>query len=88
MTTRKITVFDTTLRDGEQVPGAKLNAKQKLEIAFQLERLGVDVIEAGFPCSSPGDAQAVGGPRGKKAHHSWPGQSGSAGYRHLLGIRS
>jgi len=59
MTTRKIKIFDTTLRDGEQVPGAKLNAKQKLEIALQLERLGVDVIEAGFPCSSPGDAQAV-----------------------------
>ncbi len=59
MSTRKIKIFDTTLRDGEQVPGAKLNAKQKLEIALQLERLGVDVIEAGFPCSSPGDAQAV-----------------------------
>ena len=59
MATRKIRIFDTTLRDGEQVPGAKLNAKQKLEIALQLERLGVDVIEAGFPCSSPGDAQAV-----------------------------
>ncbi|MGD8314655.1 MAG: 2-isopropylmalate synthase, partial [Syntrophobacterales bacterium] len=59
MTTRKITIFDTTLRDGEQVPGAKLNAKQKLEIAHQLEKLGVNVIEAGFPCSSPGDAQAV-----------------------------
>ena len=59
MATRKIKIFDTTLRDGEQVPGAKLNAKQKLEIALQLEKLGVDVIEAGFPCSSPGDAQAV-----------------------------
>ena len=59
MSTRKIMIFDTTLRDGEQVPGAKLNAKQKLEIALQLERLGVDVIEAGFPCSSPGDSQAV-----------------------------
>jgi len=59
MTTRKIVIFDTTLRDGEQVPGAKLNAKQKLEIAKQLEKLGVDIIEAGFPCSSPGDAQAV-----------------------------
>jgi 2-isopropylmalate synthase len=59
MKTRKIAIFDTTLRDGEQVPGAKLNAKQKLEIARQLERLGVDVIEAGFPCSSPGDAAAV-----------------------------
>jgi len=59
MDTRKVAIFDTTLRDGEQVPGAKLNARQKLEIARQLERLGVDVIEAGFPCSSPGDAQAV-----------------------------
>jgi 2-isopropylmalate synthase len=59
MATRKIAIFDTTLRDGEQVPGAKLNVKQKLEIARQLEKLGVNVIEAGFPCSSPGDAQAV-----------------------------
>ncbi|MHB8204683.1 MAG: 2-isopropylmalate synthase, partial [Desulfomonilaceae bacterium] len=56
---RKIYVFDTTLRDGEQVPGAKLNKRQKIEIACQLAKLGVDVIEAGFPCSSPGDMQAV-----------------------------
>ncbi len=56
---RKIYVFDTTLRDGEQVPGAKLNKRQKLEIAQQLAKLGVDVIEAGFPCSSPGDLEAV-----------------------------
>jgi len=56
---RKIHVFDTTLRDGEQVPGAKLNKKQKIEIAQQLAALGVDVIEAGFPCSSPEDMQAV-----------------------------
>lgn len=56
---RRIIIFDTTLRDGEQVPGAKLNAEQKLEIASQLERLGVDVIEAGFPASSPGDFEAV-----------------------------
>ena len=56
---RKIYVFDTTLRDGEQVPGAKLNRRQKLEIAEQLARLGVDVIEAGFPCSSPEDLKAV-----------------------------
>jgi 2-isopropylmalate synthase len=56
---RKIHIFDTTLRDGEQVPGAKLNKRQKLEIAEQLARLGVDVIEAGFPCSSPEDFQAV-----------------------------
>jgi len=56
---RKIMIFDTTLRDGEQVPGAKLNPDQKVEIACQLERLGVDVIEAGFPASSPGDFEAV-----------------------------
>lgn len=56
---RKIHVFDTTLRDGEQVPGAKLNKRQKIEIAQQLAKLGVDVIEAGFPCSSPEDLRAV-----------------------------
>lgn len=56
---RKIHVFDTTLRDGEQAPGAKLNKRQKLEIAQQLAKLGVDIIEAGFPCSSPEDLQAV-----------------------------
>ena len=57
--TRKIDIFDTTLRDGEQVPGAKLNANQKVEIARQLARLNVDIIEAGFPISSPGDLDAV-----------------------------
>ncbi len=56
---RKIHIFDTTLRDGEQVPGAKLNKKQKIEVAQQLAKLNVDVIEGGFPCSSPGDLQAV-----------------------------
>lgn len=56
---RKIHIFDTTLRDGEQVPGAKLNKKQKIEIAEQLASLGVDVIEAGFPCSSPEDLKSV-----------------------------
>lgn len=56
---RKVHIFDTTLRDGEQVPGAKLNRRQKLEIAQQLAALGVDVIEAGFPCSSPDDLLAV-----------------------------
>ncbi len=55
----KIYIFDTTLRDGEQVPGAKLSKAQKLEIAKQLAVLGVDVIEAGFPISSPGDLEAV-----------------------------
>jgi len=56
---RKIIVLDTTLRDGEQVPGAKLNVNQKVEFAQQLKRLRVDMIEAGFPASSEGDFQAV-----------------------------
>lgn len=56
---RKILIFDTTLRDGEQSPGASLNVQEKLEIAYQLEKLGVDVIEAGFPVSSPGDFHSV-----------------------------
>ena len=59
MTAQKIQIFDTTLRDGEQVPGCKLNREEKLVIARQLELLGVDVIEAGFPVSSPGDFGAV-----------------------------
>lgn len=56
---KKILVFDTTLRDGEQVPGAKLNLYEKLEVAQQLKRLQVDIIEAGFPSSSTGDFNAV-----------------------------
>lgn len=56
---RKIDVFDTTLRDGEQAAGINLNTAEKLEIARQLEKLGVTIIEAGFPASSPGDFQAV-----------------------------
>ncbi|KOP67072.1 2-isopropylmalate synthase [Bacillus sp. FJAT-18019] len=56
---RNIIVLDTTLRDGEQVPGAKLNVQQKIEFAQQLKRLNVDIIEAGFPASSAGDFQAV-----------------------------
>lgn len=55
----KILIFDSTLRDGEQTPGAKLNGREKLEIAKQLARLNVDIIEAGFPISSPGDFKAV-----------------------------
>ncbi len=57
--TRKIHIFDTTLRDGEQSPGASMNAQEKLVITKQLVRLGVDVIEAGFPVSSPGDFKSV-----------------------------
>ena len=55
----KIIIFDTTLRDGEQSPGASLNIADKLKIAKQLAKLGVDVIEAGFPISSSGDFEAV-----------------------------
>jgi len=59
MNSEKIEIFDTTLRDGEQVPGCKLNTKQKLIIAERLDKLGIDVIEAGFPISSPGDFESV-----------------------------
>ena len=59
MSTNKVEIFDTTLRDGEQVPGCKLNTTQKLIIAKQLDNLGVAVIEAGFPVSSPGDFKSV-----------------------------
>jgi len=59
MSKNTIQIFDTTLRDGEQVPGCKLNTKQKVVIAKQLDLLGVNVIEAGFPVSSPGDFQSV-----------------------------
>jgi 2-isopropylmalate synthase len=59
MANEKVWVFDTTLRDGEQVPGCQLNTQEKIEIAKQLETLGVDIIEAGFPISSPGDFQSV-----------------------------
>ena len=55
----RVKIFDTTLRDGEQSPGISLNKQEKLEIAHQLARLGVDVIEAGFPIASPGDFEAV-----------------------------
>ncbi len=59
MSEKKIFIFDTTLRDGEQVPGCKLNTKEKVELALQLEDLGVDILEAGFPISSPGDFHSV-----------------------------
>ena len=59
MPSQKIYIFDTTLRDGEQVPGCKLNTGEKVELALELESLGVDIIEAGFPISSPGDFESV-----------------------------
>lgn len=59
MADNKIYIFDTTLRDGEQVPGCKLNTNEKIQLALELEDLGVDIIEAGFPISSPGDFSSV-----------------------------
>ena len=55
----QVKIFDTTLRDGEQSPGATMNVAEKVRIAQQLEKLGVDIIEAGFPISSQGDFDAV-----------------------------
>ena len=55
----RITIFDTTLRDGEQSPGCSMNRQEKLRVAHQLDRLGVDVIEAGFPIASDGDFESV-----------------------------
>src|SRR6185312_5323864 len=59
MSDNRLIIFDTTLRDGEQSPGASMNLPEKLEIAHALADLGVDVIEAGFPIASPGDFEAV-----------------------------
>ena len=59
MAATQVFIFDTTLRDGEQVPGCKLNTPEKVELAIKLEELGVDIIEAGFPISSPGDFHSV-----------------------------
>jgi 2-isopropylmalate synthase len=59
MAKNQVLIFDTTLRDGEQVPGCKLDTSEKLELALELESLGVDIIEAGFPVSSPGDFESV-----------------------------
>ena len=61
MDTNYIKIFDTTLRDGEQSPGATLTSNEKLEIARMLARMGVDVIEAGFPAASPDDLEGVRG---------------------------
>ncbi len=59
MTRERVTIFDTTLRDGEQSPGCSMNVAEKQRLARQLDRLGVDVIEAGFPIASDGDFSAV-----------------------------
>ena len=57
--TNRIHIFDTTLRDGEQSPGASMNSAEKIELAQALADLGVDIIEAGFPIASPGDFESV-----------------------------
>ena len=74
----RLFIFDTTLRDGEQVPGCQLNTVEKIQVARQLEALGVDVIEAGFPISSPGDfnsvieiSKAVTWPTSAPLHEPW-----------------
>src|SRR2546429_4608581 len=68
----RVHIFDTTLRDGEQSPGISLNTQEKVEIAQQLAKLGVDVIEAGFPITSPGDFEAVrANPRGGQRPLIW-----------------
>ena len=70
----QIHIFDTTLRDGEQCPGAAMNVEQKIQVAMQLETLGVDIIKAGFPVISDGDFRAVRAVgRGKGiARQPWP----------------
>src|SRR5258707_15893645 len=59
MTTQRVRIFDTTLRDGEQSPGCSMNLNEKVSLARKLESLGVDIIEAGFPVASDGDFEAV-----------------------------
>jgi 2-isopropylmalate synthase len=61
----RVYIFDTTLRDGEQSPGASMNTGEKLRLAIQMEKLGVDVLEAGFPAASEGDLEAVSKIAGK-----------------------
>ena len=83
----RVHIFDTTLRDGEQSPGISLNTQEKVEIAQQLARLGVDVIEAGFPITSPGDFEAVAGdrPRGRGPGDLRPRPHPQGGHRRRLG---
>ena len=73
----RVLIFDTTLRDGEQSPGASLNVQEKVDIAHQLARLGVDIIEAGFPITSKGDFRSCPAyrPRGQRRDRMWTRQS-------------
>ena len=83
----RVHIFDTTLRDGEQSPGISLNTAEKVEIAQQLARLGVDVIEAGFPITSPGDFEAVAGDlaQGRGPGDLRPGPHPQGRHRRRLG---
>ena len=85
-----VKIFDTTLRDGEQSPGASMNTAEKLRLAVQLEKLGVDVIEAGFPAASEGDFEAVSQIAGKlqNTRSGRPGPGHQARHRPGLGRRS
>ena len=84
---RMIRIFDTTLRDGEQSPGASMNIQEKLMVAKQLARLGVDVIEAGFAFSSPGDFEAIKtiGNEVERACHLQSRQGKGRGYQEGVG---
>src|SRR5258708_24454698 len=73
--TDRVVIFDTTLRDGEQSPGASMNLEEKIRIALQLEEMGVDVIEAGFPIASNGDFDAVRGDAKHVQNSTPPGLS-------------
>ena len=82
---KRVRIFDTTLRDGEQTPGVHFSVEQKIAIARQLEAFGVDTIEAGFPASSPGDAEAVLRVRPHEARRaSWRSEGLRAGGRRPL----
>ena len=78
-----VRIFDTTLRDGEQAPGFSMNTAEKLRLARQLEKLGVDVIEAGFPIASKGDFEAVRAvaPEIREQHRGGSGARAAGGYR-------
>ena len=86
---RLIRVFDTTLRDGEQTPGVSLTPQEKLEIAQALDRLGVDVIEAGFPITSKGEQEAIRaiGEVGSESGGVRPGPRREGGHRHRHRVR-
>ncbi len=86
MASNRVIIFDTTLRDGEQSPGASMNTAEKLEVAQALADLQVDVIEAGFPIASPGDFEAVRLVAQRRPDDRWPGSLQQG--RHRTGRRS